>query len=190
MESQLEGPLRITVAYLEQHGYRYAIIGGIALAQWGVIRSTQDVDIKILVPDMNYTAIRTLLRSAFPEVARQHAPANPLIVAVNVQGVIIDFLLTVPGYEELIIEHAVQRDLGGWQAYICSAEDLIIQKVVAGRDKDWPDVKALLIEQWGKLDEVYIREWLSQFAEALETPKMLAEYEKLRGDVEELFNAL
>lgn len=40
----------------------------------------------------------------------------------------VDFLLMLPGYEELIVERAVQRDLGGCWAWICSAEDLIIQK--------------------------------------------------------------
>jgi predicted nucleotidyltransferase len=66
--------------------------------------------------------------------------------------VIVDFLLTLPGYEEQIIERAIQRDLGGWSVWTCSAEDLIIQKAVAGRGKDWPDIEALLIERDGKLD--------------------------------------
>ena len=186
MEKQLEAPLRKAVAFLEEHGHRYAIIGGLALPQWGVIRATNDVDLKVLVPDTNYSAVRAALRAAFPQRARVHVPQDPLIVAVNIDGVIIDFLLALPGYEELIIQHAVQRDLGGWSAWICSAEDLVIQKVVAGRGKDWPDVEALLIEQRGKLDEVYIEDWLVQFAEALEKPDLLAEYRRLLARVKAL----
>jgi hypothetical protein len=186
MEKQLEAPLRKAVAFLEEHGYRYAIIGGVALPQWGVVRATYDVDIKVLVPDVNYSAVRTALRAAFPQQARTLAPENPFIVAVDIDGVIIDFLLALPGYEELIIERAVQRDLGGWSAWICSAEDLIIQKVVAGRARDWPDVEALLIEQRGKLDEAYIADWLGQFAEALEQPELLAEYQRLLAKVKAL----
>ena len=60
-----------------------------------------------------------------------------------------------------------------------SGEDLIIQKVVAGRDKDWLDVEALLIEQRGKLDMSYVEEWIVQFADVLETPQMLARYRRL-----------
>lgn len=89
-------------------------------------------------------------------------------------------------FEELIIKRAVQRDLGDWSARICSAEDLIIQKAVAGRGKDWPDVEGLLIEQHGKLDEAYIEDWLSQFAEALEKPEILEEYQKLRKKIRDL----
>lgn len=188
MEKQLEPSLRAVIAFLENRGYRYAIIGGVALPQWGVIRATQDIDIKILVPDTDYPAVRAELRAAFPNRARQHAPENPFIVAVSVNDVIVDFLLALPGYEELIIERAVQRDLGGWSVWICSAEDLIIQKVVAGRAKDWPDVEALLIEQRGKLDEAYIENWLAQFAEALEQPELLENYRRLLAQVKALQN--
>jgi hypothetical protein len=112
-------------------------------------------------------------------VRKQELPRNPLIVAVNVDDIIVDLLLALPGYEELIIERAVQRDLGGWQAWVCTAEDLIIQKVVAGRNKDWSDVEALLVEQRDKLDEAYIWGWLKEFAEVLENADMLPRYQRL-----------
>lgn len=183
MEKELEAPLKEAVTFLEKQGYRYAIIGGIALAQWGFVRTTHDVDVKVLVPETNYTTMRNTLRAAFPEPARTHVPQNPLIVAVTIQGVIVDFLLALPGYEEQIIERAISRDLGGWSIQVCSAEDLIIQKVVAGRDRDWLDVEELLIAQHDRLDQAYIEEWLSQFAEALEKPEMLSSYQALRAKV-------
>lgn len=186
MEKRLEPPLRTAINFLDASGYRYAIIGGLALAQWGVVRATYDVDIKVLVPDTDYAKARAVLQAAFPDPARQQGPFNPLIVAVTIADVVVDFLLALPGYEELIIERAVHRDLDGWSAWICSVEDLIIQKVVAGRTKDWPDVEALLIEQRGNLDEAYIEEWLSQFAEALEKPEILTAYLRLLARVRAL----
>ncbi|NJN54414.1 MAG: hypothetical protein HC804_06470 [Anaerolineae bacterium] len=128
------------------------------------------------------------LYAAFPKRAREHVPENPLIVAVTIDEVIVDFLLALPGYEEMIIERAVERDMGSLSLWICSAEDLIIQKVVAGRGKDWLDVEALLIEQHGRLDEQYIQDWLAQFAEALEEPQILSSYELLLEKVEKLGN--
>jgi len=187
VEERLRPAAQKAIAFLEANGYHYAVIGGIALAQWGEPRYTHDVDIKLLVPDINYQKTRADLRSAFSTPARQHLEHNPLIVAVEIDGVIVDFLLALPGYEENIITRAERRDLGGWQAWICSAEDLIIQKVVAGRSKDWQDIEGLLIEQHGKLDLAYIEEWLSQFAEALELPDLLGEYRRLFNKIEELF---
>jgi predicted nucleotidyltransferase len=179
--------LRAAIDLLDQHGYRYAVIDGVSLSQWGYTRYTLDVDIKVLVPNTEYATARAVIRAAFPEAARAHIPQNPLIVSVSIQGVIVDFLLALPGYEEQIIERAVRRDLGGWSIQVCSAEDLIIQKVVAGRSRDWLDVEELLIAQHDRLDEAYIEEWLTQFAEALEQPEMLEGYramsEKVSGEL-------
>lgn len=183
MDRQLEASARAAVAFLTEHGYRYAIIGGIAMSQWGVVRATYDVDIKVLVPNYNYSAVRAALQAAFPQRARQQAPQNSLIVAVTIGDVITDFLLALPGYEELIIERAVLRNLDGWSAWICSAEDLIVQKVVAGRDKDWLDVETLLIEQRNRLDQAYIGNWLSQFVEALDNPEIVTRYQRLLAKV-------
>jgi Nucleotidyl transferase of unknown function (DUF2204) len=187
MEKSLEAPLRKALVFLEERGYPYAIIGGIALAQWGVVRATLDVDIKVVVPDGDYTSIRSTLRSEFPVVARKEIESNPFIVSVEIDGIITDFLLALPGYEENIIKRSTQRDLNDWKAWICSAEDLIIQKAVAGRGKDWLDIEALLIEQHGQLDKDYITGWLSQFSEALEDQSILSEYDRLARRVESLF---
>lgn len=179
MADQLDQPLRAAVGFLQSRGYRYAIIGGIALTYWGVVRTTYDVDIKVLVPRLDYGTVRSELQSAFLSPARQTAPQNPLIVSVDVHGVIVDFLLALPGYEELIIERAELGSLGGWSAWICSAEDLIIQKVVAGRSKDWLDVESLLATRRDRLDTSYIEDWLGQFAEALSKPELLSEFHRI-----------
>jgi len=63
---------------------------------------------------------------------------------------------------------------------------LIIQKAVAGRGKDWLDVEALLIEHHRDVDEAYIKDWLSQFVEALEKPEILSEYQRLLTKVKSL----
>jgi predicted nucleotidyltransferase len=182
----IQPALREAIKFLEANSYRYAVIGGIALAQWGVTRFTHDVDIKVLVPDADYPSIRHALYSAFPQRAREHIIENPFIVAVTIKEVIVDFLLTLPGYEELIIERAKKHDFGGWSAWVCSVEDLIIQKVVAGRGKDWLDVEALLVEQGRNLDNGYINEWLPQFAEALEKPELLTQYRQVIAKVKQL----
>lgn len=179
MDKRLEGPLQKAIAFLEEQGYRYAVIGGIAVAQWGFPRATNDVDLKVLVPNTDYDGVRAALLRRFPERARPKAPVNPFIVAVTIDKVIVDFLLTLPGYEEQIIERAMRRDLDGIAAWVCSIEDLIIQKVVADRDKDWLDLEALLREQLGKLDEAFIENWLAQFVEALEKPEILTKYRQL-----------
>jgi len=96
-----------------------------------------------------------------------------------INDVIVDFLLTIPGYEELIIERAIHRELGGLIIWICSAEDLIIQKIVAGREKDLLDVESILVVQHEKLDYEYVEDWLGKFVQALDQPDLLKKYHNL-----------
>jgi len=81
----------------------------------------------------------------------------------------------------------VKRDLGNVSVWICSPEDLIIQKTVANRDKDWLDIEGLLMQQWGKLDHEYIESWLSQFSEALERIEPESKYLSLKKKVAQIF---
>ena len=47
----------------------------------------------------------------------------------------------------------------------CSAEDLLIHKVFAGRDRDWGDVEGVLIRQHGKLNLAQVRAELGPLLE-------------------------
>lgn len=85
--------------------------------------------------------------------------------------------------EELIVTRAVQRDLAQVPVWICSAEDLVIQKAVAGRGKDWQDIEGILIEQQGRLDLDYVEGWLAQFADALEQPDIVTQYQAIQAHI-------
>ena len=183
MEQQLETSLRKAITFLETQGYRYAVIGGVAVTTWGIIRATRDVDLKVLVPDLDYATVRTAIRAAFPKPGRPHAPENPLIISSNIEGIIVDFLLALPGYEERIITRAVRCDLGDLRVWVCASEDLVIQKAVAGRAKDWQDIEGVLIEQHDNLDLAYLEDWLSQFAELLEQPEILSQYHDIQNRI-------
>jgi predicted nucleotidyltransferase len=183
VDNPLKKALAEAIALLESAGYRYAVIGGIANQVWGEPRFTYDVDIKVLVPNTDYAAARTTIRTTFSERGRPGLSENPLIVDVKIGEIIVDFLLTVPGYEERIVTRAVRRNVGDLLLWICSPEDLVIQKAVAGRAKDWQDIEGILIEQHGRLDQNYLQDWLTQFAEVLEQPNILEQYQMLQARI-------
>ena len=77
--------LRAAIDLLDQHGYRYAVIGGVSLSQWGYSRYTLDVDIKVLVPNTEQESLKKIylllprLRStngSSSMVARGHTQAR------------------------------------------------------------------------------------------------------------------
>ncbi len=62
---------------------------------------------------------------------------------------------------------------------ICTAEDLIVLKAFADRDKDWNDIKTVIIKQ-DKLNWRYINEQLAPLVELKYAPEILTKLEKLK----------
>ncbi len=178
-ENRLLEALRRAVQFLEREGIPFVVVGGLANAVWGEPRATRDVDLKVYIGERTAQEFAAL-------VAEEFAPATPLpggpalVVSVPViPDVMVDFLIAIPGYEEEVLARAQPIQFGEMTLPVCSPEDFIIHKIIADRPKDWADVEGVLIEQQKRLDQEYIRAWLTQFAEILERPDWLERYESL-----------
>jgi hypothetical protein len=76
------------------------------------------------------------------------------------------------------MSRAVKCDIGeDLMVRICSAEDLIIHKAVAGRPQDLTDIEGIIIRQGKKLDIDYIRLWLKEFSLVLEMDELKERFE-------------
>ena len=73
----------------------------------------------------------------------------------------------MPGYENDVVERAVKFELEhGKSVWICSAEDLIIHKAVAGRAQDIRDIEGVIYRQGSAINADYVRRWLQEFSQA------------------------
>lgn len=59
----------------------------------------------------------------------------------------------------------------------CSAEDLVLYKLVAGRLIDLHDVQSVVARMGARLDAARVRQWGGRFAEILEKPDLLDPFE-------------
>jgi hypothetical protein len=66
----------------------------------------------------------------------------------------------------------------------CSAEDLIVFKVFAGRPIDWHDVRGIIIRQGKKLNWRYIRKRLPELLKLKGAPEAMKQLEKMRKELE------
>ena len=71
----------------------------------------------------------------------------------------------------------------------CSAEDLIIHKVFAGRDRDWGDVESVLIRQRVKLDLRLVHQEVKQLLELKGQPEAMTKLDALIGTVNRRLSA-
>ncbi|MBV6394907.1 MAG: hypothetical protein HFACDABA_00478 [Anaerolineales bacterium] len=176
--------LESVLAFLNAQKIPYMIIGGVANSIWGRNRATHDADFKVKI-DMPLEEFRKMVLERFPP-RPSNIPAHQLSPHVihiwALPNVAADLLVSIFDYEKDAIDRALELNVEGVTARVCTAEDLIIHKAIAGRGTDWQDVEGILFRQRGKLDLNYIRKWLTQFAEGLESPEMLQQFETLYAE--------
>ena len=84
-------------------------------------------------------------------------------------GLRVEFIFSSSPYEPQAIERGRMVRLADVPVRFASLEDVIIQKVIAGRPRDLEDVRAMLIKN-PEHDSVYVQDWLDQFSDALDEP--------------------
>ena len=144
--------------------------GAIAQNYWGTVRATQDVDILISIPRIRFQELATqLIDSGFrmldsdgrrvpvtvESMVAQERDQHFFVVYRGLVKVEI-FLPHIP-LQNSILRRAVKQPLGNLKVPVTTAEDLILLKLAYHREKDLLDIRAMLWNQKGKLDLVYLR---------------------------------
>jgi predicted nucleotidyltransferase len=137
--------------------WRFCFIGAVAVQRWGEPRLTLDVDLTVLTGfGSEPVYIDELLGhfSARRPDAREFALEYRVVLLEGENGVPIDVSLGAIPYEERLVARASEFVLEpGTAISTCGAEDLIVLKAFAAREKDWLDIEGVLVRQKGRLDE-------------------------------------
>lgn len=173
---------------LDAIGVRWYVFGAQAALVWGRPRLTTDVDVTVQcsVPTRELVAaletrgftLRVDGTDAFIDATR----VVPL--EHRASGLALDMVLAGPGLEELFLERAIPVDVAGTTVPFISPEDLVVTKLLAGREKDIDDVHGVLSERGSTLDVSRIRATLQMLEDALGqsdlTPVLERELERWR----------
>ena len=147
-----------------------ALMGGLALAHWGHIRSTQDVDLLIALSGQRPQALLSRLATAGYR-SRLRDPVIRLDAAAFIQlfyeppGAVLEIQIDLLLAESEFHRQAVDRRVKvpdsalGFHLDVVSCEDLIILKLIAGRVIDRLDAGELLKANRDSLDLPYLRSW-------------------------------
>lgn len=137
--------------FFEQRSWRFCFIGGLAVQRWGEPRLTLDVDCTLLTGFGNEAQYIDVLLSAFAgrvEHPRDFALAHRVLLIYGPSNVPVDIALGAMPFEERCVERASSFDIGDKRSLLtCSAEDLIVFKAFAGRERDWLDIEGVVLRQ-------------------------------------------
>jgi len=177
MHPAIEAALELQ-GFLESHGEKFCIIGGLAVQRWGEVRLTVDADATVLT-DWSRDEVVTdlLLGSPFlPRMAdaRKFALSNRVLLLKNAKGTHVDVALGAMDFENRSVQRSsLWRVSENATLRTCSAEDLVVHKTFAGRTRDWADIEGILQRQGPKLDFELVRSELLPLLELKGTPEAM-----------------
>jgi len=170
---------------LREAGIPSAAVGGIALSVWGEPRSTRDVDVRVLVGREEASRLLEALGTeyvAFSEDPLQTLTHFGFLFVKDRWDTRLDLLLSDTEFDTEVIRRARSMEVApGLSVDVCSAEDLLIYKLISTRPRDREDAASIIRRQGDALDDAYVLNWLQQFEQALDDPALVAEYRRLRA---------
>jgi hypothetical protein len=155
-----------------KEGWRFCFIGALAVQRWGEPRATVDADLAILTGYGGEERLATILLKRFHgriENAGAFAVQNRVLLLESDDGVPLDVSLAATDFEARMIGRATAYRAGeGVELVTSSAEDLVVMKAFADRDRDWIDVRGIIVRQGAILDRDLILRELVPLLEAKE----------------------
>lgn len=179
-------PLEALQKLIEKFDNRGVVIGGIASSLLGKTRLTADLDMMILlsikdIPDLIREAENAGLEMRVDNADEFARKNRVLLLRHRDSATNIDITLGNLPFEEEVVERSQLINIGKISIRLPTVEDLIIMKAVAHRAKDMLDIQGI-VDANPNLDKQRIEYWLRQFAEALESPEIWLDVEKLLPD--------
>jgi hypothetical protein len=181
----LEAALELQ-AFCQAQGWRYRFIGGIAVPRWGEPRTTADADLTLLTGFGGEERFVDAILASFQsrrDDARELALTRRVLLVAAGNTVPLDVSLGALPFEERLVDRSSAFEVApGASLRTCSAEDLVVLKAFAGRDRDWLDIQGIATRQANRLDEPLIFAELEPLLELKGVPEAATRLrEILRG---------
>jgi Nucleotidyl transferase AbiEii toxin, Type IV TA system len=167
---------------LDRIGLPFCFIGGLAVQRWGEPRLTVDADATVLTNFEHDESLVDRLLSHFRarrSDGREVALRNRVLLLSASDGTHIDVALGAIPFEARTIERSspwhYRKDV---TIRTCSADDLVVHKAFASRDRDWLDIDGILMRQGAKLDARLIFQELRPLVELKQDDSIIPRLEQ------------
>ena len=159
-------------------GFAYCFIGGIAVQRWGEPRNTNYLDVTLLTgfgDESPYIDALLQRLSSRIEGAKNFALQSRTLLLEDEFGTPIDVSLGAMPFEERSIARASKFSLShDIKITTCRANDLVVHKAFANRDRDWTDIRGIFVRSFDFVDLDEILEELEPLAEIKNSSECIA----------------
>lgn len=162
---------RQAFAFLEDRGVRYLVVGGLAVVVVGEPRTTADADVIVFVSQAEAESlIRNAVEAGFDlqEPIERERLLRTGTMRFRRGQFQLDLITASLPFEETARERASRHILFGLSLPFPSPEDLILFKILAGRDKDMLDATGIARRHRDRLDIPYLERTLLAICDAAE----------------------
>jgi len=144
-------------------GISHAFGGAQALAYYGPIRATHDIDLNVFVGVDRADRVLAVMAELGVDTGApglRDRIARDEQVRLFWQGTPIDLFFAYDPLHDSSMHRRRKVDFYGDPIHVLSPEDLIVYKATFDRRKDWEDIAGILFACELPLDFDYVREWL------------------------------
>jgi len=171
MQSSLDKLFLKTISFLEKQKIPYLIIGGLAVGVLGEPRMTQDIDLIIFI-------LKDFVSKLLDKVKNEGYSVNKKLALkeayqkgtfrIEYKRLWVDMIISSTEFENSALKRKKQITLFGKKVNFPSPEDLILLKIIPGREKDILDAKTVIERHGNKLDKKYLELWAQKLSDEAE----------------------
>jgi len=153
--------IKAAVSVLEKEKIQYMLVGAVAVSFYGVPRTSEDVDLVVVLPPESIPRFVKLLSDkgfsvsdgdvlgALREKSHFTVFDRESLFRLDVKGVYTKF-------DESSLSRRKRVKALGVQMWLCSPEDCILSKLEYGSPKDLSDAQSIIQRQGARLDKRYL----------------------------------
>lgn len=170
------------VTELDRRAIDHVVVGSIAASCWGLVRSTQDIDLVVVVDPDEPTDLVLALESTGLYVPRSAAEAALAstgsfnILDPNTAGKVDIFVCASNDeFESMRLHRRVRAEILGVPAWVATPEDIVLSKLRwrtdSGSETQWRD--CIELASINDLDLEHLRRWATALGLAADLEALL-----------------
>ncbi len=163
MAQDLREVLAPLAAVFEAERIRFAVIGAYAVAAWGAIRATQDIDLFCSLSDVA-RLVRALGEAGLQPEHRTGDQEDPIASVIRIpppspnELFEVDILSGIRGAPAGLLDRVRWVQLQDLRLPVSSPEDTVVLKLIGGSPRDLADATGIIGAQGKRLSIQLVRE--------------------------------